>query len=190
MRVIAGIFLLGLVLAAIFAEEDFAPSSNSPDAHFRAGDPAPDIEVMTLTGEPKKLSDFRGKVVLLNFWATWCVPCVTEMPSLERLYQLYRSKGLEVVALNFDMPRDFAAVKKFVAEQGLTMHVLQDPKMLALNSYRVSGFPETFFIDRNGKIAAIFDSEKKTDSVRVMSERAWDSKAYTAAIEKLLGQPQ
>ena len=79
--------------------------------------PAPDFTLSTLSGAPIRLSELRGKVVLLNFWATWCVPCRTEMPSLEALYQRYKDRGLEVLAINVDM-LSTAGVEAFVQEGG------------------------------------------------------------------------
>jgi thiol-disulfide isomerase/thioredoxin len=88
--------------------------------------PAPDFTLPTLSGETVRLSDLRGKVVLVNFWATWCVPCRTEMPTLEELYQYYKERGLEVVAVNLDA-LSTAGVEAFVKEVAVTFRIVLDP---------------------------------------------------------------
>lgn len=135
---------------------------------------ATDFTVPGLTGSPLRLSDLKGKVVLLNFWATWCPPCKEEMPSMERLYRRYKDKGFTILAVSIDSggPEPVAAfAKKF----GLTFPIVLDPKMTVANQYSVRGLPATFLIDRRGTIAAV-----------AIGPRDWDGKAAHAAIESLL----
>ncbi len=136
--------------------------------------PAPDFTLPALSGETLRLSDFRGKVVLLNFWATWCVPCRQEMPTIEALYQRYKDRGLEVVAVNLDK-RSTADVEAFVKEVQVTFRVVLDPEWTIMQAYRVRGLPTTFLIDRAGNIVA-----------REMGERDWMAETQQQAIEKLL----
>src|SRR5262249_58494104 len=88
--------------------------------------PAPDFTLSTLSGASLSGADLRGKVVLLNFWATWCVPCRKEMPSIEALYQRYKDRGLEVVAISLDKGST-TVVEAFVKEVGVTYRVALDP---------------------------------------------------------------
>jgi thiol-disulfide isomerase/thioredoxin len=111
--------------------------------------PAPDFTLPTLSGAPIRLADLRGKVVLLSFWATWCVPCRTEMPTLEALYQRYKDRGLEVLAVNLDM-LSTAGVEAFMQEVGVTFRVGLDPSWSTAQAYRVLGLPTTYLIDRAG----------------------------------------
>ena len=153
---------------------------------LKAQDLAPDFELSGIDSKTYHLSDFRGQVVVLNFWATWCTPCVLEMPSLERLHQTLKEKGLRVIAVNMDDPGTEAGVKKFVESYGLNFAVLRDPNYSAAGKYGVSGFPETFFISREGKFISFKDPLTGTESVRIISDRPWDSVNYLKQIESLL----
>lgn len=144
------------------------------------------FRLKNLAGVEKTLSDYKGKVVLLNFWATWCVPCIAEMPSLQLLSSLYKDRGLEVVAISGDA--DAALLKQFVEKQELTFEILQDPTLVVSPRYSVEGFPESFFIDRNGKFIEILDPATKASMVRIVSDRQWDHPSYVSLVEKLLEQ--
>jgi peroxiredoxin len=115
-----------------------------------AGRPAPDFEALTVDGERVRLSDLRGKAVLLNFWATWCAPCRLEMPEIQAAYDEYRDRGLVVVAI--DVAEDAEAVQPFLRELGLTFPAVLDPKTELALTYRVTGLPTSFFIGRDGVI--------------------------------------
>jgi peroxiredoxin len=143
---------------------------------LRPGRPmiAADFTVAGLTGPPLRLSDFKGKVVFLNFWATWCPPCKEEMPSMERLYRRYKDKEFTILALSIDSG-GAAPVGAFVKKLGLTFPIGLDTKTTVANQYTVRGLPATFLIDRKGTIAAV-----------AIGPRDWDSKAAHAAIESLL----
>jgi thiol-disulfide isomerase/thioredoxin len=136
--------------------------------------PAPDFSLFTLSGETVRLSDLRGKVVLLNFWATWCVPCRTEMPAIEELYQRFKEPGLEVVAVNLDM-LSTAGVEAFLKEVAVTFRIVLDPTWSTARSHGVRGVPMTYLIDRTGNIV-----------VREMGARDWMDHASQTAVEGLL----
>lgn len=115
---------------------------------------APDFALPDLSGRTIHLSEFKGKPILLNFWATWCPPCRTEMPSLERAYQDYKGKGLVVLTINIDQ-RSPSRVEAFVKEYSLTFPILLDPEWTAAEAYRVFGrVPTTYLINRAGEIVA------------------------------------
>jgi peroxiredoxin len=111
--------------------------------------PAPDFSLETLSGETVSLSDYTGQVVLINYWATWCIPCKAEMPLLQRYADQYKN-DLVVLAVNDGETVD--KVKPFVQELNLTLPVLLDPNETVTQQYRIRGFPTTMFVDQDGKI--------------------------------------
>jgi thiol-disulfide isomerase/thioredoxin len=118
-----------------------------------AGDLAPDASLHMLSGSTLSLHDLRGKLVAMNFWATWCVPCRSEMPELEQASQHYQDVGLVIVAVN--VGESARTVQAFVSELGLDhLQVALDFDAAIADQYGVIGFPTTFWIDRNGFIQA------------------------------------
>ncbi len=124
------------------------------------GSPAPDFELIDLEGNTQRLSDLRGSVVLLNFWATWCSPCEVEMPVLDAAYQRYRDQGLVVLAVNFDETE--AEVRAFRDRMDLSFPVVLDPGGQVQQLYRVRGYPTSFLVDRDGVI--------QVEHIGIMSE--------------------
>lgn len=114
------------------------------------GKEAPDFLVTDMNGSKISLSGLQGKGVLLNFWGTWCKPCEKEMPYMNELYASYKSKGIEMIALNADETE--IAVKNFVNQYGLTFPVAIDKGQEILNTYGVGPLPTTFLIDANGTV--------------------------------------
>jgi cytochrome c biogenesis protein CcmG/thiol:disulfide interchange protein DsbE len=140
--------IVAVVVAAAFAYVHLAENKGYA---LKAGSEAPGFRLPSLAGGEVDLASQRGKVVVLNFWATWCPPCVAEMPSLERLHRALSPEGLSVVTVSTD--EDEAALRRFVAERSLTLPVLKDPGgRLAAGQYRTTGYPETFVLDRNGRV--------------------------------------
>lgn len=113
-------------------------------------EPAKDFEVSMLDGRKLKLSDLRGKTVLISFWATWCVPCREEMPLLVELYKKYKDQGLEIVAISSDLFEDRAKVVEFAKQYNLTFPVTLDTG--PAKTYGVSVYPTTYFIDQQGRV--------------------------------------
>jgi len=134
---------------------------------------AKEFRVATLDRREIALSEFRGKVVFLNFWATWCKPCEEEMPGLERLYQKYRDKGLVVLAIAEDT--DGRLVAPFVEKRRLTFPVGLDSKMSVATQYGVWAIPSTFIIDRRGNRTLFANGI-----------REWDGPPAHALIQSLL----
>jgi peroxiredoxin len=112
--------------------------------------PAPDFSTVDIAGRPVGRDSYLGKVVVLNFWATWCPPCRLEMPSMEKLYREFEDQGLEIVAVNFMESPEL--VKEFVLEEGLTYPILIDRQASIAESYGVMRLPETVLIGRRGNL--------------------------------------
>lgn len=148
---------------------------------------APNFTVTDLQGQPVRLSDFRGKVVLINIWATWCLPCREEMPSMERLYRDLRQTphgdGFEILAVSIDRAAGAADaggnvggdVADFAEEYGLTFPILLNPSGDIQTAYQTTGVPESFIIDRNGIIQR-----------RLAGPAEWDDTGYFEFILRLL----
>ncbi len=117
------------------------------------GQPAPDFVLRNTEGALVKLSDLRGKVVFVNFWASWCVPCKKELPDIQKLYDEKRADGLEVLAINWQ--DDPATATSFFDSHNLTLPLLLDRSGSVYTQYRLQGLPDSFFIDREGNIAAL-----------------------------------
>jgi len=114
------------------------------------GAPAPDFVLTALDGQPVRLSDLKGQVVLLNFWATWCGPCEAEMPAIQDRYTTFKGQGLVVLGINQD--EEAETVRAFVERLGLSFTILLDPGAVVGELYRARGLPMTFIVDRDGQI--------------------------------------
>jgi peroxiredoxin len=136
---------------------------------------APDYTVANVTtGDSVSVRDYRGRVVLLNLWATWCPPCEQEMPSMERLYHELGPQGLEVVAISIDQLTP-DGVRQWVEERGLSFTVLHDRSGRIQQAYQTTGMPESFVLDREGVIIK-----------KVIGAAEWDHPAQKALFRRLL----
>ena len=170
--VLAAVILLGA--GRYFLSDEVAPVG--------LGAKAPGFSVMTLDPTPveKTLADYKGQVVMINIWATWCAPCRIEMPSIEKLHQAYASKGLKVVAISVDDPGTDSLVRAFVKDYKLSFEVLHDvggQEGKVSRDYQTSGYPETVVIGRDGVIRKKF-----------LGATDWNSAANRALIERLLAE--
>ncbi len=138
------------------------------------GEPAIDFTLPDLEGKQYSLKDYRGKVVFLNFWATWCEPCKEEMPSMEIMYQAFQRRGFEIIAVSVDSG-DTSVVKEFQKEYGLSFPILHDKRGKIKERYKTTGVPETFIIDQNGIIAE-----------KIMGTRDWNNAYNIKTILDLL----
>jgi len=164
--------VIAVVLLAALAYRQLAESKGYA---LRAGTAAPGFRLKDLSGGDVDLGAYRGKVVVLNFWATWCPPCVEEMPSLERLHRTLGPEGLAVVAVSTD--EDEAELRRFVSSHGLTVPVLRDPGgRIASGGYRTTGYPETFVLDRSGVVLE-----------HVVGPTEWDAPQALSHFRSLLG---
>ncbi len=115
------------------------------------GSQAVDITFRDLEGRTVSLSQFNGKVVMLNFWATWCPPCREEMPSMNEFYKNFKDKGLIMLAVSVD--GDAQTIDNFIKKNNYTLPVYHDPGKAAAMAYGITGVPETFVIDKKGQVA-------------------------------------
>ncbi len=128
------------------------PSAGRPLALF-AGNDAPDFTLHGLTGSDLSLSNYRGQVVLVNFWATWCVPCRREMPDMQRVYMERKDRGFAIVAVNIQEARE--PINAFVSQYGLTFPIALDTKGEVTQRYGIYSLPTSYFIDKAGRIAEV-----------------------------------
>lgn len=157
-----------------------ALSSCKKDPGPKPGELPPPITLNDLDGKPVALSDLRGRVVVLNFWATWCPPCVNEMPSLEKLHEALADKGLSIVAVSVD--ERFSDIERFVANFDLTFTILHDEGMKVSRAYQTFKFPETYIIGRDGRLRSKVVGERDwvepsviRDMVALLNERSEES---------------
>lgn len=143
------------------------------------GTRAPPFSAQTLGTPPatRTLADYKGDVILLNIWATWCEPCRVEMPSIEQLYRDYAPRGLRVVAISIDDPGADAAIRKFADEYKLTFEILHDSSGAIERTYQTTGVPETAVIARDGTIRK-----------RIIGATDWSSDANRRLIDGLLAE--
>jgi len=176
--------LLALGLWAAIAAAAMVPgavpiAAEAADVQPAMGHRAPDFTLKDVTGRPVRLSQVLAqKAVLLNFWATWCPPCREEMPILERVYRDYRTRGLEILAVNLDLGAEAsvaARVSAFMTALGLTFPALLDLSGDATRAYRIRALPVTLLIDRQGQIRAL-----------EIGPRDWSSPDARAQLDALL----
>jgi peroxiredoxin len=129
-----------------------------------------------IAGKTEHLSDFKGKVVVLNFWASWCPPCVSETPAMNHLQQYIASRNGVVLGGSID--EDPQAYDKFLKDYNVNFPTFRDPSKKISLDYGTSIIPETYIIDRHGKIAR-----------KIIGEQQWDSAEMLAYFDALLGQP-
>jgi peroxiredoxin len=179
---VGGIVVVAAV-AAVITTKFFAGDL----AQVEAGTRAPDFRAVPVvlsaahgaaSAGQKSIADYKGQVVLLNIWATWCTPCRSEMPSLERLNREMRSEGLRIVAVSIDNPGMEQPIRDFAKELGLDFEILYDATGKIRDDYQSSGVPETFIIGRDGIIRK-----------RVIAATDWSTESQKALLRQLLAEP-
>ena len=147
-----------LILAAFWIGWSAVPTGATTDGKIPApmeGFLAPEFELTTLSGDMVSLSDLRGKVVLVNFWASWCPPCRSEMPAMERIYSEYGPDEFVILAVNNSRQDNPTDAERFVSEKELTFPILLDLDGQVSVLYQVHSLPTSFFVDREGVIREI-----------------------------------
>jgi peroxiredoxin len=163
---------VGSLAAALVVGMALTPSLKPVGVESRA----PDFRAVDVrTGETVRFDAYEGKVVLLNIWATWCTPCVREMPSIQRLYEELAPHGLEVVAVSVDNG-EADMVRQWAEERSLTFDILHDQAARIEREYQTTGVPESFVIDRSGIIVK-----------KVIGEAQWDHPTQLNLFRRLLG---
>ena len=158
----AGVAILWLV---------FHPQSRRPVV---LGDPAPEFSLPRMPSGNLSLADFRGKVVVLNFWATWCPPCIAETPSLEAFASKMKDRGVVVLGVSID--QDPAALEEFVKRNHITYPIARDSSRNVPTRYGTYKFPETYIIDRSGYVAE-----------KIIGSTDWTDPRMISFVESLTG---
>jgi cytochrome c biogenesis protein CcmG/thiol:disulfide interchange protein DsbE len=166
--VIVAVLAAGLLLVLKLAPEIFPVEVGSSAPAFQATD--------LRTGQPAALADYKGQVVLLNVWATWCEPCKIEMPSMQQLEREMGPRGLKIVAVSVD-EGGADAVRQFARDYGLTFRILHDPAGRIQRIYQTTGIPESFVINRQGRIVK-----------KVIGATDWDATVNKDLMRRLLAQ--
>jgi peroxiredoxin len=136
---------------------------------------APDFGLSNLAGDYVKLSDYRGKVIFLNIWATWCPPCREEMPSMEALYRKLKGRNFEMLAVSVDRDGE-KVVRAFAKKYGLTFPVLLDPDNKTYRLYGLTGVPETFIVDKSGAFIH-----------KIIGPQNWMNNEWLAYFDRIIG---
>jgi len=132
---------MGIVMGVVYADA------------ATVGDPAPDFRLPSLSGEEMALESFKGQVVLLNFWASWCDPCKQEMPEFEKIHQKYHDRGFQVVGINIDKKKENAQM--FADYFHVNYPVLLDPESATIQRYLGRSMPTSYIIDRTGRVREV-----------------------------------
>lgn len=163
-----------LVLLSTSAPLAGSERPETPPAQTAVGQMAPDFTLPNTQGQSVRLADLQGKVVFLNFWATWCPPCRAEMPAMERLHEAFGGKNLAVVAVNVE---DLSAVTSYLEKNRHAFTVLLDPEGEVQNLYGVFRLPETFLIDKQGRIVQHY-----------LGARDWSSVEFLRYVSSLINE--
>lgn len=142
--------------------------TRTPAAALEAGQAAPDIQLKDLSGKPVSLSSFKGKVIVVDFWASWCGPCKQSMPFLEKLSKTYKEKGLIVLGVNID--NDAKSAKKFLDEVKVSFTIVNDADKKVAKAYAPPTMPSSYIIDRDGKVRRVHAGFRTGDTKELESE--------------------
>lgn len=164
------VIFAGIILYFLFAPAGDLPRPLAP----QVGQPLADFTLPDLRGQSRQLAALRGKVVFINVWATWCPPCIEEMPTIQRLHDRLQPRGLEILTVSLDAlgPQ---VVTPFMQSHKLTFPVLLDPKSSVQRLYHTKGVPESFIVDKQGRLVE-----------KIVGPRDWASPQMLALFERLL----
>ena len=179
--IILAVFLIGIIggAAALYyaLREDYSP--NNPAAQNEASSEkkyaAPDFTVLDQNGHQVRLSDYKGKPVVLNFWATWCYYCKVEMPDFDKAYEKYPDVQFVMVNATDGIQETMDSAKEYIEQEGFHFDVFFDTELEAVNAYYVTGFPSTFFIDESGNLitrsSGMLDFETLEEGIKMITEQ-------------------
>jgi len=180
MKTINSVLTSSTLALLLLGCQQSAPHSNAgatpiaQEESPRIGYLAPNFRLVNLEGKDVSVASLSGKVLFINFWATWCTPCKAEMPSMELLYHDYKNKPFEMLAVSSDM-EGAAVVQPFVQKLGLSYPILLDPDFRVDDKYMIQSVPTTILVDKNGVITH-----------RMVGARDWDTRESRDLIDKLL----
>lgn len=147
----------------------FQTFTNDTPGTIKEGQAVPDFRLANLQGEPISLQDYNGSPLVINFWGTFCEPCIREMPSFERQYEEWKDKGVEVVAIN--LSEDTLTVSNYVKKLGVTYTILRDVDRKTEKRYGLRSYPTTFFVNPNGTLSSVFVGEMKESQIHEHIEK-------------------
>lgn len=174
---IAVSLIVTIALIVVSLVQDDSSLESVKMSSIGEGIPAPDFTFPGLDGKNTSLSDYKGKVVLVNIWATWCPPCVYEMPSMQKLYNEFNGKNFEILAVSIDAA-GVDAVAPFMKKHKLSFPALMDPKGTIKSMYRVTGIPESFIIDKQGILVG-----------KIIGPRDWATQEIFGFFQDLIQRP-
>ncbi len=171
--------VLAVIVALLYVGKRALGNEIAP---LGVGAEAPNFTAQTLDAAPvqKSLQQYRGDVIMINIWATWCLPCRVEMPSIEKLHQALGPKGLKIIGVSVDDPGTETQIRDFVKQYNLTFEILHDPKGQdgdVSRVYETTGYPETVIIGRDGLIRK-----------RLIGATDWNSPQNRGLVERLLAE--
>ncbi len=174
---IAVSLIVTIALIVVSLVQDDSSLESVKMSSIGEGIPAPDFTFPGLDGKNTSLSNYKGKVVLVNIWATWCPPCVYEMPSMQKLYNEFNGKNFEILAVSIDAA-GVDAVAPFMKKHKLSFPALMDPKGTIKSMYRVTGIPESFIIDKQGVLVG-----------KIIGARDWATQEVFGFFQDLIQRP-
>jgi peroxiredoxin len=172
--VISPILLVLTVFALAFIQRDESSKTLQKPKPLEIGSLAPNFTFPDLNDSERKLLDYRGKVVFINIWATWCPPCIYEMPSMQRLYDQLKGEDFEILAISIDALGK-QVVEPFIQKYHLTFPILLDPTGKIKKLYATTGVPESFIVDKNGILV-----------LKVIGPQEWDSQDTLRFFRRLI----
>ena len=164
-----------LIMASLWLAMAVASAAEKADQTLTAVEgrpPAPELSLLDLEGARHHMGDYRGRVVIVNFWATWCPPCREEMPSMQRAYEKLREEGIEMLAVNIGEDED--TIFAFTADYPVEFPLLMDLDSTTIQSWPVKGLPTTFVVDPQGRLA-----------YRAIGGREWDDPGLLSTVRGL-----
>ncbi len=172
MKTLTDRILLGLVLV-LGVSLAWVVSGTLNDGIIRVGDKAPDFKVVTETGRTITPEDFGGKLLVLNFWASWCQPCLQEVPSLEAFHEEFAPEGVVVLGVSVD--KNEKLYSQFLKQFPVTFQVARDPSWDIAANYGTFQLPESYVIDRSGRVVQ-----------KIIAAQDWTNPAFVESIKKML----
>jgi peroxiredoxin len=179
---------IGLIFAPFSEPQRVVPPQI--DKFLAPESDVPSFSLPDLSGRNVSLKSLEGKTVLINFWATWCAPCVAEMPAMENLYNQLKQDNFEIVAISVDSNSARSNLERFVKDKNISFTILHDPSGEVGRKFGVEGIPESFFVDSKGRFIAFPDPVLGAATVRLVSDRPWDSEDFVASVKNVIEASQ